>query len=496
MLVGLIGSSCKNQEEESMSGIDVTPSELLMAPGDSVQVNAIPVPAYILDVLFSWTSDNTEVATAANGLVKAVGQGSANIIVTASSGHTRTIPVIVLAELSSSEEIDDRSGKQIDIGGIGPPTWTDNAKQFGWMKEAGMTFNFPIDLCYTRELFNDHTVKNALNIAQSYGIKLFVPANYMLGRWSPEMVDFIKAHPALGGYDVYDEPFVENFNAVATLYNNMRILDPNEDHLLFVNLLPTSEEGRLTYVRAFVERIPALQFLSFDHYGVRQYSESPPFIGETYFENFEVISSEAKRAGIPFWSYTMSSAHGPFVDGGTFFPPATTDHFRLANFTALAYGAQAISYFIYWGPGHDPYFDWPISPNTGERMPTWYAMKEVNLEIVALSKVFVNAEVLWTAHTGIIPRGCTRLDPANLPDAIESLEVTGGTGALVSLLRKGRDNFLVVVNHDVNTDTNVKAKGRVVLNCVKKDGSIVVADNNRIYSLTPGDMMVYFWKTR
>jgi hypothetical protein len=364
------------------------------------------------------------------------------------------------------------------------------------MREAGMTFNFPIDLCYIRTNFDDNSVMNALNIAQTFGMKLFLPASYMLGRWSPEMTDFIMNHPALGGYDVYDEPFPETLHLAETMYNNMRTLDPNEEHLFFVNLLPGSGEDYRTYVQDWLNRAPNLQFLSFDHYGVREVPGSPPFIEESYFANFEIIASEAKRAGIPFWSYTLSSGHGPWGDYDWRYPAATRESFRLANFTALAYGAQAISYFIYWGPGHEPYFDWPISPTSGEKMPAWYAMKEVNLEVVALSKVFVDAEVLWTTHTGIVPAGCTRFDPSMLPEAVESLEVTGGTGAIVSLLKKGRDNFLVAVNHDINTSTNVRAKGKIVLNRVKKDGSIVVADNNRTYSLTPGDILVYFWKTR
>jgi hypothetical protein len=495
MFAGLICSSCKNKEEEGMSGIEVNLPELLMSPGDSVRVNAIPVPASVIGVLFSWTSNNPEVATVTNGLVKAVGEGAANITVTASSGHTRTIPVTVLSELASAEQIDDRSGKQIGIGGMGHPTWTDQALQFGRMKEAGMTFNFPIDLVYTRTGFDDNSVRNALNVAQMYGIKVFVEAEYMLSRWTQDLVDFIKVHPALGGYYVWDEPFPRDLDLVAARYNSMRALDPNEEHLLFVNLLPLIEESE-TYIKPLLQKIPALQFLSFDFYGVREIPGSPPFIAEEWFEAFEFFSSEAKRAGIPFWSYTMSAAHGPFHIYEWRYPVATVDHFRLANFTALAYGAQAIAYFTYWGPGHDPYFDWPISPISGEQTPTWHAMKKVNLEIVALSKVFVDAEVLWTTHAGTVPRGCTRFEQSMLPEAVESLEVMGGTGAIVSLLKKGRDNFLVVVNHDVNLSTSVKAKGKIVLNRVKKDGSIVVADNNRTYSLTPGDMMVYFWKTR
>ncbi|MDR2449927.1 MAG: hypothetical protein LBD52_08220 [Prevotellaceae bacterium] len=169
----------------------------------------------------------------------------------------------------------------------------------------------------------------------------------------------------------------------------------------------------------------------------------------------------------------------------------THNDIRLQVYSDLAYGAQCIQYFTYADVGN---LEWraPTGPN-GEKLGTYYILKEVNAEIKALSPVFLNATVKWVRHTGEIPVGCTELDKSMLPSVFHTLHIQGGKGALVSLMEKGNDNFLVIVNHDINEDITVEASGAADLYRVLKDASIVAADN-RMHTLTPGDMLIYFWK--
>jgi hypothetical protein len=131
--------------------------------------------------------------------------------------------------------------------------------------------------------------------------------------------------------------------------------------------------------------------------------------------------------------------------------------------------------------------------STGAKTETYTTVQAMNKEIIALSKVFLNAKVLWTAHTGVIPKGCTELDKSKLPPVIQSLEISE-PGALVSFLEKGADRFLVIVNHDINAEITVNITGRSNLRMVNKDGSIAPIATEQ--ALTPGDVIILFWKNK
>jgi hypothetical protein len=155
-------------------------------------------------------------------------------------------------------------------------------------------------------------------------------------------------------------------------------------------------------------------------------------------------------------------------------------------YSNLAYGAQGLNYYTYWNGGTQP----PVAD--GVKTPTYYVVQEMNREIKTLSKVFLNAKVVLLGHTGTTPAGCPALATAQLPAVIKSIETSGGD-ALVSVLEKGNDHFLVVVNRDINVNLQVKVEGTAALRRVRKDGSIVIADS-RTHTVTPGDVLIFFWK--
>lgn len=107
---------------------------------------------------------------------------------------------------------------------------------------------------------------------------------------------------------------------------------------------------------------------------------------------------------------------------------------RLQVFSDLAYGAQAIQYFTYRGLQHD------------EPTEVYDLVKTVNQEVQRLAGIFLGAQVISVSHTGSeIPEGTKAL--GSLPTPIKSL-TTSDTGAVVSVLEKGGNQYLVVVNRD------------------------------------------------
>ena len=227
-----------------------------------------------------------------------------------------------------------------------------------------------------------------------------------------------------------------------------------------------------------------LQLLSFDHY---------PVVGDTcrpeWYENREIFSDEARKAGKPFWAFALATAHEPY-------PIPDLAQLRLQVYSDLAYGAQGIQYFTYWTPEKNPTWDFhhaPVERSSGRRTDVYDKIKQMNAEIRALSGVFLGCEVVSVRHTGeSIPRGTVRL--TELPDGVKKLETTGA-GAVVSELRNGNNRFIVIVNRDFKNSMTLQIELDETASRILKDGSVVPAS---IYHETmvvePGDAMIYMFK--
>ena len=214
-----------------------------------------------------------------------------------------------------------------------PPEQTSLARYLE-LKESGITHNL--------SFFNDaESMSGALDTAWKAGIKMIVYCPELKTATEKTVKRFMN-HPAVAGYMLRDEPNRSDFPELAEWAKKIRKTDDN--HFCYLNLFPnyaTEEQlGTKTYqehVDLFVREVP-VQFISFDHY---------PVLGDSlranWYENLEIISEAARKAGKPFWAFALSVAHGKY-------PVPTIAQLRLQVFSDLAYGAQGIQYFTYWTP--------------------------------------------------------------------------------------------------------------------------------------------------
>ncbi|MDR1170995.1 MAG: DUF4998 domain-containing protein [Bacteroidales bacterium] len=392
-------------------------------------------------------------------------------------------------EVPSGDQIEDVSGDRIPVfAQFGVPLQASTPAMYREMADAGFTHNWG---AMQGQTYNATDFTTMLDAAQGTGIKQYLMASQYSGTLE-DMVTKFKDHPALGGYFLWDEPHVSNFVTVANWMTRIEALDPV--HPCYVVLFPNyanavqlgtgvnaevicTKAEYEAYVRQYMQMVSP-PFLCFDHFGVRE-NNGRRTVWERYYENLEIIADEAKKANIPFWGYALSSS----IAG---FPIPTLADLRLQMYSNLAYGAQGLNYYAYWNGGAQP----PVAD--GVKTPTYYVVQEMNREIKTLSKVFLNAKVVLLGHTGTPPPSCSALATAQLPAVIKSIETNGGD-ALVSVLEKGNDHFLVVVNRDINVNLQVKVEGTAALRRVRKDGSIVIADS-RTHTVTPGDVLIFFWK--
>jgi hypothetical protein len=328
-------------------------------------------------------------------------------------------------------------------------------------------------------------MSKALDTAQKAGIKMIVYCPEL--KTDPEnTVSRFMNHPSVAGYMLQDEPNRADFPELAEWAEKIRKTD--DSHFCYLNLFPnyaTEEQlGTRTYqehVDLFVKEVP-VQFISFDHY---------PIVGDSlranWYENLEVISRAATKAGKPFWAFALSVAHAKY-------PIPTLTQLRLQVFSDLAYGAQGIEYFTYWTPPYDTVWKFNNGPITleGKRSIVYDRIRQLNKEIEGLSDVFLGAKVISVSHTGITPQGASPL--TELPEPVKSLK-TEGTGAVVSILENGTSSYLVIVNRDFRNSMTLYIECENNVKKILKDGASVPANDYQAkMEIDPGDIAIYAWQ--
>lgn len=299
-------------------------------------------------------------------------------------------------------------------------------------------------------------------------------------------------HPAVVGYHLRDEPSIGQLKGLGEWGRQIQEID--KKHFCYVNLFPNFADSAqlgtkdyLEYVREYIQQIP-LQFLSFDYYPVMK-----DHLSKTWYQNLEQVSGEAKKAGLPFWAFALTTNYDE-----NHVTPQTLAAMRLQVYSDLAYGAQGIQYFTYWSatsvnaPSGEDQRGAPISA-AGKRTVVYDRVKLMSEEIRNLSGVFLGSTMAWVRHTGkgVIPLGTIRL--TTLPKAIKVLD-TNGAPALVSVLENGENSFLVVVNKDFLNSINLTVYGDESVKKVMKDGTLVPAGAyESSMELDPGDAAVFMF---
>jgi hypothetical protein len=350
----------------------------------------------------------------------------------------------------------------------GVPEKETSRERYRELAECGFNINYS-------GFSNADANAKAMDEGKATGVKVLVSCPEL--RSNPEAtVKRFKDHPAHGGYNLRDEPAAGDFPDLAKWAARIRAADPESDAKrpcyanLFPNYATAGKGGQLgtdtyqQYVDRFIQEV-RLPMVSFDHYPVISSGKDLVSVRGEWYENLEIVSAAARKAGKPMWAFALSVPHGSY-------PTPTVAHVRLQVFSNLAYGAQVIQYFTYWTPVSDTwnFHDAPIRPD-GTRTPLYEHVKQVNAEIQGMRGVFRGATVETVGHTGEkLPRGTRAYKPASPISEVK----TGGQGAVVSLLSNGGRQYLVIVNRDPEKPMplSVTVEGWTAFARVGKDGAL------------------------
>jgi hypothetical protein len=391
--------------------------------------------------------------------------------------------LILLGNANSQERL--KSNGEIPIlAWYSIPANETTVERYQEMKDAGINHSLSF-------FSNIDDMQKALDVAEKVGVKMLV-ACPELKKETEKTVNRFKNHAAVAGYHLIDEPNISLFPELSTWAKKIQSVD--DKHFCYVNLFPNFADSTQLgtknykeYMQEYIKQIP-VQFVSFDYYPVLK-----DRLSKTWYQNLEQISGEAKKAGKPFWAFALTTNYDE-----DHLTPQSLAAIRLQVYSNLAYGAQGIQYFTYWSatsvnaPSGEDQRGAPISA-TGKRSVVYDRVKQMSREIQNLSGVFLGSKVISVRHTGLgkIPVGTVRL--TSLPKAIKVLD-TNGAPAIVSVLEKGENSFLVVVNKDFLNSINLTVFGNESLKKVLKDGTVLPASAyESSLELDPGDVAVFMF---
>ncbi len=357
---------------------------------------------------------------------------------------------------------------------LGVPENYTSIERFLEMKDAGININYSN---YTHA----DSLHIALDIAQQLDMKILIRCPELYSDTEATVKRFIN-HPANGGYFLYDEPFPSRFEELKLLESKIEAIDSTR--FCYINLFPSvsspdlySPSDYTNYVRTLLNEVP-VKILSFDYYPILSNG-----IRLSWYQNLEIIRSEAVNSGIPFWAFALTTAHNNYV-----IPDLS--HLRLQVYSNLAYGAKGIQYFTYWTQISNKwnFHNGPIETD-GSKTEVYDYLKQINEELQVYSDIFLSSKVTNVNHYGTIPQGTTKF--SKKPYYVESIKINGGN-ALLSELQNSLNNFYMIQNTTIDKEIGITIKTDSQTKIVLKSGYIIPASYiNEEFKLTPGDMVMF-----
>ena len=290
------------------------------------------------------------------------------------------------------------------------------------------------------------------------------------------------------GWKVWDEPgrnrkLCKPFNLVPNDDNadiNKLVKQIRSDSVLnkkldFINLFPTYWDGTPTaesyekYVDAFFasqEFKPRV--LCFDHYPFLK-PESGGFRND-YYLNLEIIRDKSLQYNVPFWMIVLSSGHWGYKN-------PTFEEISFQVYSALAYGAKGIGYYMYsrsWE--RVGYTSWILEDNVDKLNvadslygPLFVPVQKLNENIQTLGKILTNLKSIEVIHTSDYPNKQKEITQSLLKnnqadnlikEILNNDNSNSDPKLLIGIFEEKNNsasigNYILIVNKDVTSSSQI-----------------------------------------
>lgn len=341
-----------------------------------------------------------------------------------------------------------------------------------------------------------------LDLAYKYGLQGILFLNGPAGRYYgsggadtqlAEIVNEAKIHPALYGYQIVDEPIIDDIEQYVYERDAVHALDPG--HPIYINMYPGSPSYRSPTVESYTEYVETyttrckLSFITFDHYPVWTTGVEP-----SWRTSLTVVRNISREHGIPFWAFTLCCREWRRED-------PTLGNIRLQCNTNLAYGAQVNQFFVYRstsGTDFAPLQTWEYDANGDKVAVVKYTAvydycKAYNTEMHSRGYVFAGSDAYKLLYTFEGTPGEVLLAKSDLPSPISDFTTSGQM--LVSFVENRGNRYLVAVNQSWQQPVTVDATFTDMVYIIDHDGVFTeMQPGNARLTVEAGDMLVIKWR--
>lgn len=211
-------------------------------------------------------------------------------------------------------------------------------------------------------------------------------------------------HPALWKVALCDEPSaldMKYLGEVAALMEERMPQCP-----AYMNLYPNyasyakntgaqtrNQLGTATYrehIETYCRTVP-LDYISYDFYVYANNPKRRKSLYRQMYENFDIVADACRRTGRSFWYIPQVNSYK-----GKNFEPTTKNRLRFQAHTAMAYGAEVVSWAC-WMPG---WWTNNVLTATGEKTEQYDRLKTVNAELRRIAPLYMKYRSVDTHLVG------------------------------------------------------------------------------------------------
>ena len=501
---GLFCLELLDDEVEISDGGTVTAKYKVTGGGSKLEVSTMAGKGWKADVAKTSDSEGTITVTAPSPVT------TDKVLVVASDGTGKMVVRALRLTVKSSLKrgsIDTYVYHGVRYRHINPAT-IDPAvalQRYQAVPDAGVQ----IMSCDGGNVWNNEDYYNEvvtqLDLAQQVGLKLAVCVDCYLGTddypdGHPEqmrrMVNLVKDHPALWGYQLIDEPNADYFS---TIYAGQAVIkEIDAEHPCYANLHgdggtfgPNGSYHTANYTEYLERCVNEMHpdFITFDVYPCI----SNKVIDYPWYTSLEQVAATAKKYGLKFWAFAATCR---FQDGNGWQAKPSMATLRLQDYTNLAYGAQGLEYFT-WAATSGQFGCWVCDTegNINTENPTFEYLQAINIEVQNRAFVFDGCQVQWTAHYNNVPVGCSAVDLTKVPDEVASIQTKDNF--LFSLIENddAESEYLCIVSRTHLKSSSIHLRFRYPVQTVERDGSLTTYNpGDYDFAVEPGDIIII--KTR
>ena len=211
-------------------------------------------------------------------------------------------------------------------------------------------------------------------------------------------------HPAIWMLNLCDEPSALDLPYLGEVCDLVAARTPQTP--AYLNLYPnyasvsknTGEEtrnqlGTATYrehIDVYCRTVP-LDYISYDFYVYTPNMKRRPSLYCQMYDNFNIVADACRRTGRSFWYIPQVNSHV-----ARDFEPTTRNRLRFQSYTAMAFGAESISWAC-WMPG---WWTNNVLTAAGEKTAQYDRLKTVNAELHRFGPLYMRYRNTTTHYVG------------------------------------------------------------------------------------------------